>query len=87
MFLTNKANYKERHLAEEANDFIQGEFFRANVYDLMSLVTRDSCGLGDGLLKVFPQNKKVCVERTLETELPGSTSTMPTTVIPDNSSK
>lgn len=69
VFLSNKANYKERHLAEESNDFIQGEFFRVKAYDLLDEITRDALAFGDGLLKVYPQNGKVCVERTLETEL------------------
>lgn len=68
-FLTDGGDYKERKLAKEANAFIQGEFFRVKAYDLGALALRDACVLGNGLLKVFPKDNKVCVERTLETEL------------------
>lgn len=68
-FLTDGGNYKERKIAEEANAFIQGEFYRTKAYDLGPLCLRDAAVLGNGFLKVFPKDKRVCVERTLETEL------------------
>lgn len=69
IFLTDKGNYKERKLAKDGNAFIQGEFDRTKVYELAPLMFRDGLALGNGLLKVFPKDKKVAVERTLETEL------------------
>lgn len=69
VFLTDGGDYKQRKLAQEANAFIQGEFFRVKAYDKGALQLRDACVLGNGLLKVFPSHGKVCVERTLETEL------------------
>lgn len=69
VFLTDGGNYKERRMAEEANAFIQGEFFRVKAYEKTALQFRDACVLGNGFLKVFPKDDKVCVERTLETEL------------------
>lgn len=70
VFLTDGGDYKERKLAKEANAFIQGEFFRVKAYDKGALCLRDACILGNGLLKIFPGiDDKVCVERTLETEL------------------
>lgn len=69
VFLTTKGNYKLQKLAEDSNDFIQGELYRVKAYDLGPLQLRDCCILGNGLLKVFPRSGKVCVERTLETEL------------------
>lgn len=75
----NDSHYKERRLAKQMNDFIQGEFYRAKAYELGVLALRDSCILGNGFLKVYPQIErdskgkaikgKVCLERTLETEL------------------
>lgn len=69
VFLTDGGNYKERKLAQEANAFIQGEFFRVKAYDKGPLQLRDACIIGDGFLKVFPKDEKVAVERTLATEL------------------
>lgn len=69
VFLTDGGHYKERKLAEEANAFLQGEFFRCKVYNKTTTSLKDSCVLGNGILKVYKQDKKVCVDRTLETEL------------------
>lgn len=68
-FLTDGGHYNQRQLAKEANKFIQGEFFRMKTHELMPLVFRDGCVLGNGLVKVFARDGKVCNERTLETEL------------------
>lgn len=69
VFLTDGGHYKERKLAKEANAFIQGEIFRTKAYDLMTLSLRDACILGNGFLKVYSKDGKVCLDRVLETEL------------------
>lgn len=68
-FLTDNGHYKERKIAQEMNNFIMGEFYRTKAYALGAAALRDSCVIGDGLIKVFPQNDKVTLERTLATEL------------------
>lgn len=69
VFLTDGGHYKERTLAKDANAFIQGELYRTKAYDISALALRDSMVLGDGFIKVFTRDKKVCLERTLATEL------------------
>lgn len=71
VFLTDAGNYKERKIAKEANQFIQGEFHRTKMYDKGPLLLRDACVLGSGFLKIYPDfnSGKVNVDRTLETEL------------------
>lgn len=69
LFLTDNGHYKERHLSQTMNNFIMGEFYRNNTYQLGSFSLRDSCVLGDGLVKVFRKDNKVCHERALSTEL------------------
>ena len=69
VFLTDNGHYKERRLAKEANAFIQGELYRTKAYDKGASMMRDACMLGDGLIKIFPRNDKVCLERTLAIEL------------------
>lgn len=69
VFLTDNGHYKERHLAQTLNNFIMGEFYRTKAYDIGALALRDACVIGDGFIKVFPQDNKVCLERTLPTEL------------------
>lgn len=68
-FLTDNGHYKERHLATMLNNFIMGEFYRTKAYGLGAMTLRDACAIGDGFIKVFPMNKKVCLERTISTEL------------------
>lgn len=68
-FLTEAGNYKKRKLSKKADQFILGEFARVKAYDLGTSQLRDGCVLGTGFLKVFPRDGKVCVQRTLETEL------------------
>ena len=68
-FLTDDGHYKERLLAKELNQFITGEFYRTKAYAIGANILRDSCVIGDGLVKVFAQNDKVKAERTLATEL------------------
>lgn len=70
-FLTDKGHYKERRLAKEANQFIQGEFYRLKAYDLVPKQTRDACVTGSGFIKTYPDfvSGKVASERLLETEL------------------
>lgn len=69
VFLTNGGNYKEQRLAEDANDFLLGEFHRMHAYIKGPMALRDATVLGDGLVKIFPKDDKVHLERTLETEL------------------
>lgn len=68
-FLTDDGHYKERKIAETMNNFIMGEFYRLNSYELGAFSLRDSMAIGDGLIKVYPKDNKVCHERTLATEL------------------
>lgn len=68
-FLTEGGNWRARKEAERLNQFIRGEFYRTKAYELGPLTLRDSCVLGNGFVKVFPRDKKVSLERTLETEL------------------
>jgi len=69
LFLTDAGHYKERKIAKEFNNFILGEFYRCKAYDMGIEGFRDSGILGNGFTKILEKNKKVALERTLETEL------------------
>ena len=69
VFLTEEGNYREQMLSKQYNRFIMGEFFRMKAYDKGKFTLRDGCVFGDGFVKVFENNKKVDLERTLTTEL------------------
>lgn len=69
VFLTENGNYKERNLSKQLNTFVGGEIYRAKGYEIGEMALRDACIFGDGFIKIFEKNKKVALERTLETEL------------------
>lgn len=69
-FLTDGADYKQRHLAQRLNQFILGEFYQTKAYEKGTKMFRDGLVMGTGILKVFEgDDKKVCVEKVLETDL------------------
>ncbi len=69
VFLTENGNYKERNLSKQLNQFVAGELYRAKGYDLGEMALRDACIFGDGFIKIYENNKKVALERTIGTEL------------------
>lgn len=69
VLLTNAGHYKERKLAEKFNNFIMGEFSRCGAYKHGAEGFRDSATIGNGFIKVRQKDKRVALERTLETEL------------------
>lgn len=70
IFLTDNSNYKERSLAKQLNGFISGEFYQTKAYELGALALRDSCVIGDGLIKtVRTSDQRVGLERRLATEI------------------
>lgn len=69
-FLTDGADYKQRHLAQELNRFIMGEFYQVGAYKKATKMLRDGIVMGGGALKVYEgDNGKVCVDRVLQTDL------------------
>lgn len=69
-FLTDNADYKQRHLAQQLNKFILGEFYQTKAYEKGVMMLRDGCAMGPGVLKVYEgDNKRVCVDRVLATDL------------------
>ncbi len=69
-FLLDNSDYKQRHLGEKLNEFTYGEFYQVKAYQKVPQMFRDGLVMGTGALKVFEgENKKVCVERTMVTDL------------------
>lgn len=69
-FLTDGADYKQRHLAQELNKFILGEFYQVKAYQKACKMLRDGIVMGTGCLKVYEgDNGKVSVDRVLITDL------------------
>lgn len=69
-FLTDGADYKQRHLAQELNRFILGEFYQTKMYQKSTKVLRDAIVTGVGVLKVYRgDDDKVCIDRVMPTDL------------------
>lgn len=69
-FLTDNANYKQRNLAEQLNQFIEGEFHQTRAYELGEKIFRDAAILGTGCVKIYRDDEdKVALDRVLLTEL------------------
>ncbi len=69
-FLTDGADYKQRHLAQELNRFILGEFYQTHAYQKAAKMLRDGIVMGTGALKVYKgDNNKVCLDRVMITDL------------------
>lgn len=69
VFLTDNGNYKQRKLAKQLNEFINGEFYQTKAYEHGENFLRDGCVLGTGISKIFRHEDRVKVERRLLTEV------------------
>jgi hypothetical protein len=69
-FLTDNADYKQRHLAQALNQFVLGEFYQTKAYDLATKMLRDCLVMGTGCLKVYEgDDGKVALDRVMITDL------------------
>lgn len=69
-FLTDAADYKQRSLAKQLNNFVGGEFFQTDAYKKGEEILKDSAVIGMGCIKVVESDDaKVKLERTLVTEI------------------
>lgn len=69
-FLTENADYRQRHLAQQLNQFVLGEFYQTKFYEKAVQMLRDSIVMGTGCLKVYEgDDNKVCVDRVMITDL------------------
>lgn len=70
VFLTDGGNYRSQRLAEQLNNFMDGELHQTKAHQLGETILRDAAVIGSGCIKVFRgQDDKVAIERTLATEL------------------
>lgn len=69
-FLTDGADYKQRHLAQELNKFVLGEFYQTKAYAKGVKILRDSVVTGCGALKVYAgDDDKVAIDRVMIADL------------------
>jgi hypothetical protein len=69
-FITDNGDYKQRNLAKKLDNFISGEFYKNDVYEVATDILRDALVLGTGIAHTFEtQDNRVGIERVLLTEL------------------
>ena len=69
-FLTDNADYKQRHLAQQMNQFVAGEMFRTKFYEKKAKQCKDGLLIGCGALKFYKgEDRKVAIDRKLITNL------------------
>ena len=69
-FLTDNADYKQRHLAQRLNQFVLGEFYQTKAYEKAAKILKDGLTIGTGCLKVYEgDDKKVNLDRVLVSDL------------------
>lgn len=69
-FLTDGADYKQRHLAQQLNQFVLGEMYQTSSYEKAVKLLRDGITMGTGALKVYEDDRgRVGVDRVLITDL------------------
>lgn len=69
-FLTDGGDYKERHVAQECNRFVEGEFYRTKARKKIKRMFRDGLVMGGSALKVYrDDDDKVAIDRVLQTDL------------------
>lgn len=69
-FLTDNADYRQRHLAQQLNRFVLGEFYQTKTHKKAVKMLRDCLVMGTGCLKVYRgDDDKVCVDKVLKTNL------------------
>ncbi len=69
-FLTDGADYKQRHLAQQLNQFVLGEMYQTSAYEKAVKMLRDGIVMGTGCLKVYEDDRgRVGVDRVLITDL------------------
>lgn len=67
--LTNGGDYHVQRKAKKLNELRDGIFYEQQTYRKGEMAARDGAIWGDGLIKVFPKNGRVCHERTPGSQL------------------
>jgi len=70
LFLTDNSDYKQRTLSKQLNNFIAGELYQTDAYELAQTILRDASVVGTGCIHVYEtDDERVGLERVLCTEL------------------
>jgi hypothetical protein len=68
-FLTSGGDYSQQKKAKKLDKFILGQFYANDIYHVGHQVFVDACIFGTGALKIFEDDLKIKIERTIPDEL------------------
>lgn len=68
-FLTQGGNYKMQRKAKNLTYFVDGQFYRSDVYQRTQEVFRDSAIFGTGFVKIYEEEGNIVVERVFPDEI------------------
>ena len=69
VFLTSGGNYSTRRRAKLLEKFVESQFYTAGVYQVAPRVFLDACVFGTGIMQVYYEGTKICVERVFPGEI------------------
>lgn len=68
-FLTEGGDYSLRKRAKQLEKFVDGQFYISGMYKLAPRIFLDACVFGTGILKVYEESGKLCMERVYPGEV------------------
>jgi len=63
MFLTSGGDWQQQTRAKNMSKFVEGEFYRCDVYETDPSIVLDACVWGEGYVKVYRDDERIYVER------------------------
>lgn len=68
-FLTEGGDYTLRKRAKQLEKFVDGQFYINGMYKLSPRIFLDACVFGSGILKIYEDTGKICMERVYPGEV------------------
>lgn len=68
-FLTEGGDYSLRKRAKQLEKFVDGQFYINGMYKLAPRIFLDACVFGTGILKIYEESGKICMERVYPGEI------------------
>lgn len=69
VFLTDAGNRSLQRKAKLLTRFVEGQFYVSQLHQVTPRVMLDACVFGTGVLKVYREGKKICLERVFPGEI------------------
>ena len=68
-FLTEEGNFENQQIAKKLNKFIDGQFYKSNIYTEMPLTFKEAEIIGSGFIKIFRDQKEIKAQKVFAGEI------------------